>query len=109
MLLGVCYGYPAVLTLGGLGVTPVCQDVVKAESEARPGEDGRLEQPGIGPRVAEFGRGVMMGVYVQELMGLGGGVRVCLSVCLAKLYRRPYLWCRANCWVFLGGGGGEWG
>ena len=31
--------------------------------------------PGLSARVPEFGRGVMMGVYVQDWMGLDGGTQ----------------------------------
>ena len=47
--------------------------------------EAKLGQPGIGPRVAEFGRGVLVGVYVQDLMALDGGA------CMSNRRVRGYL------------------
>lgn len=84
---------------------------MKVPSEAGSGEEGKLELPGIGPRVPGFGRGVMMGVYVQELMRLSGGVRnrVRVRACIRCAFTCSFnfnlldVWCRArDC--FFGGG-----
>ena len=51
--------------------------MASAPSRVTSKAEAKLGQPGIGPRVSEFGRGVMMGVYVQDLMALDGGA--CMS------------------------------
>lgn len=45
----------------------------KKYSDSKSKAEAGLGLPSFGPRVPSFGRGVMMGTYVQDLMGLDEG------------------------------------